>query len=172
MCIRDSGDTAGNDLIYVPKDISEMNFTQFTAGGRTFTAAEQAQAFDTYINQDSYLKEHRGQYAERFAVFLPLVKRMDLSLTQDIFRSIAGKRHAGQIRLDVTNFGNLLNHDWGVGQRLVRNQILTNGGADAQGRATYRMVVVNNELLTHSLETTTFASDVYTMMLSFRYTFR
>jgi hypothetical protein len=167
-----NGDTAGNDLIYIPRDTSEMNFTQFTSGGKVFTAADQAQAFDTYIRQDAYLSKHRGQYAERFAVFLPIVKRMDLSVTQDVFRSIAGKRHGGQIRLDVTNFGNLLNHNWGVSQSLVRNQILTNGGADAQGRATYRMVVVNNELLTHSLQTNTGLSDVYTMMLSFRYTFR
>ena len=41
--------------------------------------------------------------------------------------------------------------------------------ADAQGRATYRLVVVNNELLTRSLETTTFLSDVYSFMISVRY---
>ena len=28
----------------------------------------------------------------------------------------SGRRHAGQIRLDITNFGNLLNSDWGVGR--------------------------------------------------------
>ncbi len=168
-----NGDTAGNDLIYIPRDQSEMNFAQFTApNGRVFTAAEQAQAWDAYIAQDTYLSKHRGAYAERGAVFLPIVRRMDLSLTQDVFHSVAGRRHAGQIRLDVINVGNLLNHDWGVGQRLIRNQILTNGGADAAGRATYRMALVNNEMLTHSLETTTFSTDVYTMMLSFRYTFQ
>ncbi len=167
-----NGDTAGNDLIYIPRDTSEMNFSTFTASGKTFTAADQAAAFETYIKQDNYLSKHRGEYAERGAVFLPFVRRMDLSLSQDVFHSIAGRRHSGQIRLDVTNFGNLLNHNWGVGQRLTRNQILTNGAADAQGRATYRLAVVNNQLLTKSLETTTFAGDVYTMMLSFRYTFQ
>jgi hypothetical protein len=167
-----NGDTAANDLIYIPRDISEMNFQQFPApNGRVFTAAEQAQAFDAYINQDEYLRKHRGEYAGRNAVFLPLVKRIDLSVMQDVFRSVAGRRHSGQIRFDVTNFGNLLNHHWGVGQRLIRNQILTNAGADAQGRATYRMVLVNNELLTHSLETTTFLTDVYQFMISFRYSF-
>ena len=38
--------------------------------------------------QDSYLSKHRGEYAERGAVFLPIVKRMDLSVSQDIFRSV------------------------------------------------------------------------------------
>jgi hypothetical protein len=170
-----NGDTAtNNDLIYVARDQSEMNFAQFTlaATGRVFTAAEQAAAWDAYIAQDSYLSTRRGQYAERGAVFLPFVKRMDLSLSQDLFHGIAGRRHAGQIRLDVQNFGNLLNHGWGVSQRLVQNQILTNPGVDAQGKATYRLAIVNNDLIKTSLQTTTFASDVYTMMLSFRYTFQ
>jgi hypothetical protein len=162
---------SGNDLIYVPRDISEMNFQTFTQGGRTFTAAEQAQAWDAYINQDKYLRERRGQYAERGAVLLPMVRRADLSVTQDVFASLRGRRHAFQIRADILNLGNLLNSDWGVGQRLIRNQILTNGAADAQGRATYRMVVVNNALLANSFEPTTFQSDVYSFMISLRYTF-
>jgi hypothetical protein len=162
---------SGNDLIYIPRDASEMNFAQFTASGRTYTAAEQAAAFETYIQQDKYLRERRGQYAERGAVFLPLVKRADVSVIQDLFASLAGRRHSGQIRLDILNFGNMLNSDWGVGQRLIRNQILTNGAADNQGRATYRLAVVNNELLTNSYEKTSGFTDVWSMMISFRYTF-
>ncbi len=53
----------------------------------------------------------------------------------------------------------------------MQNQILTNAVADAQGRASYRMAVVNNALPTTSFQTTTFASDVYTLMMSFRYNF-
>ncbi len=56
-----NGDTAsGNDLIYIHRDQSEMNFAQFTSSGRTFTAAEQAAAWDAYIAQDKYLSKHRG----------------------------------------------------------------------------------------------------------------
>ena len=162
---------SNNNLIYVPRDQSEMNFSAFTVGSRTFTAAEQAAAFETYIQQDKYLTEHRGQYAERNAVLLPLLHRMDLSLVQDVFADIRGTRNLFQIRADILNFGNMLNSDWGVGQRLIRNQILTNGAADAQGRATYRLAVVNNELLTKSYETTAFSSDVWSFMISLRYSF-
>ena len=35
--------------------------------------AEQAAAWDAYISQDKYLSKHRGQYAERNAIFLPMV---------------------------------------------------------------------------------------------------
>lgn len=167
-----NGDTAtNNDLIYIHRDQSEMNFSAFTVGTRTYTAAEQAVAWDAFIAQDAYLSKRRGQYAERGAVFLPLVTRADLSVLQNVFVKIRGTRNTVQFRLDITNFGNLLNHNWGVGQRLVRNQILTNPSADAQGRSTYRLAVVNGEFLTKSRETTTFASDVYSIMISVRFYF-
>ena len=112
-------------------------------------------------------------------MFLPMFNRMDFSLMQDVFRNIGGKRNSGQFRLDITNFGNLLNSDWGVIQRMVVPataangiQILTNGTADpATNRANYRLAVVNNELATTSFQTGTGISDVYQVMFSFRYTF-
>jgi outer membrane receptor protein involved in Fe transport len=177
-----SGDLNGdggtsNDLIYIHRDTAEMNFQPFTAGGRTFTAAEQAAAWDAYIQQDDYLRTRRGTYAERGAVFLPMVFVADLSLAQDVFMTIAGRRHSLQFRVDILNVGNLLNHDWGVGKRLVTAQPLLvptaaqGGPADAQGRAQYRLAVVNNELIRNSLETTAGVGDVYRIQFSLRYTF-
>ncbi len=154
-----------------------MNFQTFTAGGRTYTAAEQAAAWDAYISQDGYLSTHRGKYAERGGVLLPLVHRMDLSIAQDIFTNIGGRRHSLQIRADVLNFGNLLNSDWGVGQRLVNRQPLIvptaaqGGVADAQGRMQYRLRVINNELMTTPLQSTSFLNDVYRFQVMVRYSF-
>jgi hypothetical protein len=162
---------SGNDLIYIPRDTSEMNFQTFTSGGRTFTAEQQAQAFEAYIQQDEYLRERRGQYAERGAVFLPLFNRADISILQDLFTNVGGRRHSAQIRFDILNFGNLLNSDWGVAQRLIQNQILTNGAADAQGRATYRLALFSGDLLRQSYQTTASQDDVYRFMISLRYTF-
>jgi hypothetical protein len=169
---------SSNDLIYIPKDTSEMNFVAFTSGSRTFTAAEQAAAFEAYIQQDPYLKDHRSEYAVRGGLSMPMFSRMDLSVVQDVFHNIAGKRNAGQIRLDITNFGNLLNHNWGVADRSVVGStgansipILTNAAADAQGRISYRMAVVNNELVSKTFQKSAFLSDVYQLMLSFRYSF-
>jgi len=166
-----------NDLVYIPRNTSEMNFVQFTQNNITYTAAQQAAAFDAYINQDPYLKDHRGEYAVRGAVFLPFYNRVDLSLTQDVFKSIAGRRHAGQIRLDITNFGNLLNNNWGVSQRLVQRQILTTPVADANGALSYRFALANantasQKLLDTSYQSNSSLSDVYVLMLSFRYTFQ
>jgi outer membrane receptor protein involved in Fe transport len=183
-----SGDLNGdggtsNDLIYIARDTSEMNFQPFTQGSRTFTAQEQADAWEAFIQQDSYLRSHRGQYAERGALFLPMRFTTDLTIAQDLFRDVSGRRHALQFRVDILNVLNLLNSDWGVGQRYVTYQPLivpssTQGGAvDAQGRAQYRLRVINNELIRNSLEptasigTANSAGDVYRVQFQLRYTF-
>ena len=166
-----NGDGAtNNDLVYVPRDQSEMNFTPIT-GAVPFTAAEQAAAWDSYISQDSYLSQHRGGYAVRNGVRLPMVFRLDFSVSQDLFKNLGGGRHSLQFRADFLNFSNLLNHDWGVGQRLVNAQPLTNPAVDAQGQATYRLRVVNNALMSKSLETTASLFDVYQIQFSLRYSF-
>ncbi|MDQ3347875.1 MAG: carboxypeptidase regulatory-like domain-containing protein [Acidobacteriota bacterium] len=179
-----SGDLNGdggtsNDLIYVPRDTSEMNFQQYTAAGRIYTAAEQAQAWEAYIQADDYLSKRRGQYAERGGVFLPMVRRMDLSIGQEIFASLGGARNAFQVRLNIQNVGNLLNKNWGVSQRIVLSSqpLIVPTGAqggpvDAQGRAQYRLRTINNELITTPLESTATLSDVYRMQISLRYSFR
>ncbi|MBI4484744.1 MAG: TonB-dependent receptor [Acidobacteria bacterium] len=174
-----NGDSvSANDLIYIPRDTSDMNFVTFTAGSRTFSAAEQAEAFERYIQQDPYLRKHRGQYAERNGAVLPMLRRADLSIVQDVFRNVRGKRNAFQIRADFFNFGNLLNSDWGVGWRPVaavnnsnQVQILTNPGVDAQGRPTYRLALVSNELIRESFQTSSSTSDVYQFLISLRYSF-
>ncbi len=172
-----NGDNAtGNDLIYIPRNTSEMNFQAIT-GAVPFTAAQQAAAWEAYIQQDPYLSQRRGEYAERGGVFLPMVKRMDLNISQDVFKSIGGKRQRFQFRADFINFGNLLNKNWGTSQRLVNNTPLivptaAQGGAvDAQGRAQYRMRVISGQLMSRSFEQTADLNDVYRVMFSFRYFF-
>lgn len=176
-----NGDGFNNDLIYFPRDTSEMNFQTHTVGtgatARTFTAAEQAAAWDAFIQQDDYLSQHRGEYARRGSVLLPVVSRTDVAIAQDVFVNLAGRRHSFQVRADILNFGNLLNSDWGVGQRLVTTQPLLvptaaqGGPADAQGRAWYRLRSINNELIGNSLEQSLGSGDVYGVQFSLRYSF-
>ncbi len=81
-----------NDLIYIHRDASEMNFSQFThTNGRVFTAAEQAAAWERMIDSNSYLSSHRGEYMQRNAMFLPFVHRLDFSVAQDLFTDIGGQ---------------------------------------------------------------------------------
>lgn len=169
--------TSGNDLIYIPKNASETTFVPFTASGRTFTPAEQAQAWEAYIAQDKYLSKHRGQYVVRNAVFLPIVRQADVSISQDIFRDLGGKRHSLQFRVDILNAANLLNKDWGVGTRFVNSQPLIiastaqGGPISSAGAPQFTMRAINGVLMTKSFEPTAGIGDVYRVQFALKYNF-
>jgi hypothetical protein len=162
-----------NDLIYIPRDVSEMNFQQYTAGGRTYTAAEQAAAWEAFIKQDKYLSANRGKYMERGAVFMPMVNRVDFSLAQELFTNLHGRRNSLELRADFLNFMNFLNSDWGVGQRFTTTQPLVSPSADAQGRLQYRLRTVTSggDVIKTTYEPSAGLGDVYRIQISLRYRF-
>ncbi len=167
-----NGDGAqGNDLIYIARNASEMNFEQYTSSGATFTVAQQQAAWEAFITQDEYLKNHRGDYAERGAVFLPMLLRADLSFAQEFASQIAGTGNSLELRLDILNVGNLINNDWGVSKRLVSNQPLIARGMDANGAMLYRLRNIGTSLMTSSLQYNAGLSDAYQMQLGVKYKF-
>lgn len=103
--------SAVNDLIYVPTsaEIAQM----------TFSGAGQGEAFDKFIEQDKYLRDRRGEYAERYGAISPWRGKWDFKFLQDYnFRvsSASEKKNTIQFSVDILNVGNLLNSDWGVVQ--------------------------------------------------------
>jgi hypothetical protein len=167
-----NGDGAqGNDLLYIPRNTSEMNFEQYTSSGTTFTVAQQQAAWEAFIEQDKYLKKHRGEYAERGAVFLPMLLRADFSVAQEVTRQFAGKGNSIEVRLDILNVGNLINDGWGVSERLVSNQPLIARGMDANGQLLYRLRNFGTSLMKSSLQYNAGLNDTYRMQLSVRYKF-
>jgi hypothetical protein len=178
-----SGDMNGdgisnNDLLYVPRNTSEMNFVDIKSGSTvTFSAAQQAAAWDAYIKQDDYLNSHRGQYAERGGAFLPMVSRADVSVVQSVFADIFDTKQTLEIRLDIMNFGNLLVNSWGQSQHFVSLLpliVATNaqgGPVSSSGQPQYTMRVVNGSLMNHTFEKNVALSDVYSLQLSLKYFF-
>ena len=174
------GGTA-NDLIYIHKNTSEMNFQQYTVtvSGQpvTFTSQQQAEAWEAYIQQDEYLRENRGNYAERGAVIMPMVSRADFSFAQQLFTNINGKRNTLEFRLDILNVGNLINQDWGLGQTFNSTQPLVipannqGGPANAQGVSQYRLRNFGANLITETYRPTAGVSDVWRMQFGLRYIF-
>ena len=162
-----------NDLIYIPRNTSEMNFVsnRVIVGKDTtiYTPAQQVAAWDAFISQDPYLRNRRGGYAQRNAVFLPMVYRADLSISQDVGRSIAGQPNRLQVRLDILNVTNLLDHNWGVGQGFVTNRPLNFAGVDATGAPTYRLANVGRQLISQSFQKVVTTADVWRMQLGVRY---
>ena len=105
-----NGDGSGlNDLIYIPtnSELNEMNFINDA----------QRQAFGAYIEQDDYLSENRGSYAEKYAIVAPWYSQWDIRVLQDFnFKASETRTNTIQFSLDIINFGNLINSNWGVRQ--------------------------------------------------------
>jgi hypothetical protein len=131
--------TAGNDLIYIPRDQGEIIFTDcLTTCGANITPQQQWDAFNTFIEQDSYLSSHRGEIAERFGAVNPWYNNVDLKILQDFgFGNVT--RHAFQLSLDVLNIGNLIDSDWGVRKvaSAPATSPLTLTGFDGAGAPTF-----------------------------------
>lgn len=101
-----------NDLIYIPTQ-AELQLMQFE--GDATAQAEQRAAFGAFISQDDYLSDRRGSFAGRNQILSPWRDRVDVKLLQDYnFKLIGQQTNTIQLSLDILNFGNLINSDWGV----------------------------------------------------------
>ncbi|KAA1243664.1 carboxypeptidase regulatory-like domain-containing protein [Aquimarina sp. RZ0] len=98
-----------NALIYVPRNRSEINLVDTDE----FTADQQWDALDNFISNNSYLRDRRGQYAERNGARGPWSHIIDLRFAQDFSINFGNKKHSIQATIDINNFTNLLNKDWG-----------------------------------------------------------
>jgi Carboxypeptidase regulatory-like domain len=174
----------GNDLLFIPNKASDLRFAPITqnVGGVTqtlYTEAQQQEAFDKYIDQDPYLSTRRGQYAERNSNVLPMLHRLDLSITQDFYIKIAGKKNSFQFRADILNFGNLLNRAWGVSQRAPSTNILSVSAAPSSANnytPVFTMQTQIDEQGKRFLSRDTFVKnasdfDVWQTQFTLRYTF-
>ena len=168
-----------NDLIYIPKDATDPNEIVFfpkTVSGVTYSALQQAQMFNAYIDQDKYLSKRRGQYAERNGANFPWRHRVDFKFTQDIFTSIKGKRNTLQFSVDIFNFANLVNSDWG--KILVTNTttilVPTNVSALTPGgttKPTFQLQTVGTGLATTTYRDLLSVGATYSMQFGLRYIF-
>jgi hypothetical protein len=101
-------------LVWIPADQSEINLVPYTSGGATVSAAQQWENLNAFIEDDPYLSEHRGEYAEKNGAWAPFTGQFDLAIRQDIGADMGGNLHKLQISLDIFNIANLINPDWGV----------------------------------------------------------
>jgi len=110
-------DSRDNALIYVPADQGDINLVDITDGDGNVTVpvAEQWASLNGYIEGNEYLKSRRGDYVERNGDRGPWTHIVDFKLLQDFTLNFGGsKKHTFQASLDVFNFTNLLNKNWGV----------------------------------------------------------
>lgn len=109
-----NGDGQRNDAIYIPKDPSEITFVDnATLSGKTYTAQQQSDAFFKYIDNDPYMKKHKGEYMDKYAAVLPWTHTVDLRILQDFIYKSGTTKHTVQFSVDFTNLLNLFNSEWG-----------------------------------------------------------
>jgi hypothetical protein len=107
-------DSRDNALFYIPSSQSEINLVPYTDGaGNVISADQQWEALDSYISGNDYLNDRRGDYAERNGDRAPWQHALDLKVMQDFSLNIGEKKHTFQASLDIFNFLNFVNKNWG-----------------------------------------------------------
>jgi outer membrane receptor protein involved in Fe transport len=118
----------GNDPIYIPTGPTDPNMQFGSLVSNVFVPnPTMAQQFDAFINEHECLSEQRGTIMDRNSCRGPWQNRMDFSLRQSL-PTVRGQRVA--VQLDILNFLNLLNSDWGqlqlptLSQNFPQQQVL------------------------------------------------
>lgn len=107
------GNAANANLPYIPKDQNDIRLADYTVNGQVYTAAQQWQDLNNFIEGDKYLRTRKGQYAERNGLRTPWNHELDMKLMHEFKLSRTNSQHSLQLSLDVFNVLNLLNNDWG-----------------------------------------------------------
>ncbi|MCR4339059.1 MAG: carboxypeptidase regulatory-like domain-containing protein [Gemmatimonadaceae bacterium] len=129
-----------NDPVYVPNVAAELNFVQATISGVPYSPAQQRAAFDAYVESEPCLRDNRGKILPRNECTAPFTNSVNVKLRQS-FRTMR-LQHV-TLELDIFNFLNLLNEDWGL-QRSPGTSPITllsansyTGGNAVTGRPSY-----------------------------------
>ena len=112
-----SGDLNGdgnnaNDPLYIPRNATDLTEIRIGTGtGAAFVPnPTEAQAFENFIAGQDCLDSQRGRIMERNSCRSPWQNRLDVAVRQHL-PTVRGQRIT--VQLDVVNFLNLLNNDWG-----------------------------------------------------------
>ncbi|MDR0265474.1 MAG: TonB-dependent receptor [Sphingobacterium sp.] len=97
-------------LVYIPTASEAIRYFKDIAGGQT--AAQQAAAFNTFIDANAYLSGRRGDFTERNKARTPWNVQADLRLAHEL--AVNRQGHILTLSADVMNLTNLLYRKWGV----------------------------------------------------------
>lgn len=168
------------DLIYIPKDPSEITFVDRPASAATnnvaYTAAQQSELFFKYIDQDKYLRKHKGQYAERNGAVMPWRNEISAKFLQDLFVGKGSRRNILQFSVDIFNLGNLINPAWGKLRTTNASSILVpqNIASLVPGgtvRPTFWLQTDRNSPVTTTYRDNVSIFSTYSMQFGLRYIF-
>ena len=160
------GDYGSNNLIFIPESKEALDKWTFADYGG-YTAEAQKNDFWNYINQDDYLKNHKGEYAERGGAVMPWHHQLDFKFNQNFYLNVAGQKNTLQFGVDIKNLANLLNSSWGL-YKTVNNMSLLK--YDAKKNA-YQFQKNGKEVLSKTYTNLTSFNSTYSIQFSIRYIF-
>lgn len=160
------GDYGSNNLIFIPESKEALDKWTFADYGG-YTAEAQKNDFWNYINQDDYLKNHKGEYAERGGAVMPWHHQLDFKFNQNFYLNVAGQKNTLQFGVDIKNLANLLNSSWGL-YKTVNNMSLLK--YDAKKNA-YQFQKNGKEVLSKIYTNLTSFNSTYSIQFSIRYIF-
>lgn len=170
----------GNDLIYIPKTINDINLVKVGSGGLGTTTSTDVRTpaqiwsqLDAFMSNSTYLNSHRGEYAQRNAVTLPFYSKLDLNITQSIKLKMGKETHTIKVSLDLINAGNLLNRDWGSVKILTASNFLKYEGLGADGKTpAYSFPLLTGTTpFTQPFQSSTGLASRWQMQIGVRYLF-
>ena len=162
--------SAPGNLIYVPASRQELNNWDFKEGkinGEPYTAEMQRDDFWTFIEQDDYLQDRKGQYAERGGAKMPWHHQLDFKYLRDMSIKWGKTKHTLQLGLDIENLLNFLCKDWGLYKQITGNTLLTYDTKNNQ--YTYNLVNGARHLSTSQNYEST--ASTYRIQFTIRYLF-
>lgn len=158
-----NGDGISNDLMYIPRNDDEIQFS---------SDADRV-AFWKYVGQDSYLKKHKGEYAEAYSARAPWVHRFDFAWKHDFTLKTGGVNHKLELSAAIHNVGNLFNSKWGVEKNMANSgngQILKVDKV-VNGQPVFSMNRVNGEYPTETWSFNKSFDQCWSMQVGVKYYF-
>ncbi|WP_109699396.1 TonB-dependent receptor [Chitinophaga deserti] len=162
-------------LAYIPRrDEAAGFFSDRTVNGVVVTAAEQAVAFNAYIDGNAYLNSRRGDFTERNMGRTPWNLQADLHFAQEFhFRGL--QSNFITFTADIMNMTNLLNRNWGI-QYFSPNTFNSTPSVGLtptlfppeQGKDGYPVYTFTTPGLPYSID---YLASRYQIQLGLRYTF-
>lgn len=158
-------------LAYIPRADEAVDFFQDMNG---VTAAQQAAAFNTYIDGNEYLSSRRGKFTERNMGRTPWNIQADFHFAQE-FHFPALKTHYITLTADIVNLTNMLNAEWGR-QYFSPNTFNSTSSVGltpvlfppAQSKEGYPVYTFSNPGRAYSID---YVGSRYQVQLGARYTF-
>jgi hypothetical protein len=147
-----------NDLFYIPKDANDVVLMN-SAGSAVLPSSDVAYSdLMTFINGDEYLSENKGKMSERSGPREPWMHSLDVRFGQEI---PLFEGHTLEFTIDILNFLNFLNSDWGWVKTTGTNQtvnlltfhsIENTVGSPNYGKPRYQWKGISNTYVPDNIE--------------------